>query len=340
MGNLIPQAGRDTIEAVKLIRDFVVAVDQIAAILNEPRSVILEVHNFTDVTLNRRSDNHAHGGFASPPSGQIPPQTSELFGSQSKAWSVATGTEGSVTYEGDGFELKIWWDNPFFGGNSCSATLSGPRADSFDVVATPGAGNEKAEMLYELRTFAARHLRAARFVGDLFPTALTPGEMTEASVTMRNIGGATWDATEAYRLGSQNPQDNDTWGLQRVDVGEAVKTGEEHTFRFTVTAPSRAGEYGFQWRMVQEGVEWFGDYTPNHRVRVSVNSPECGSLKARYQELTEQFDAVDALDTTGLEGEEWRKPLPAPLRRRHQQLQREMEAVSEEGLNIGCVVWE
>ena len=91
-------------------------------------------------------------------------------------------------------------------------------------------------------------------------------------VIMQNLGGTTWKATgtNPFRLGSQNPQDNATWGLQRVDVPNDVAPGDEVTFTFQATAPTVAGSYNFQWRMVDELVTWFGDFTPNIPVVVQV----------------------------------------------------------------------
>jgi hypothetical protein len=99
---------------------------------------------------------------------------------------------------------------------------------------------------------------------------MNPGQAASVSVTMKNIGTATWVPTGAnpYRLGSQNPQDNTNWGLGRVNLTNSVPPGSQYTFSFTVTAPSTPGTYNFQWRMVQELVQWFGDYTPNVVVNV------------------------------------------------------------------------
>jgi|GEM_PF-5789769 len=92
----------------------------------------------------------------------------------------------------------------------------------------------------------------------------TPGQSYNVSVTMQNTGITTWtrDGGNPQRLGSQNPQDNTTWGTNRVDVPGLVPPGATTTFNFTVVAPSSPGIYRFQWRMVQEGVTWFGDLTP------------------------------------------------------------------------------
>jgi hypothetical protein len=87
---------------------------------------------------------------------------------------------------------------------------------------------------------------------------------------MRNMGSTTWPAASDYRLGSQNPQDNTTWGTHRVQLSSAVAPGQYGVFNFTVTAPATPGSYPFQWRMVRELVEWFGDYSPTVQVGVTA----------------------------------------------------------------------
>jgi hypothetical protein len=108
------------------------------------------------------------------------------------------------------------------------------------------------------------------FVSHAVPASMTAGQSYAVSVTMRNTGAATWTAAEGYKLGSQNPQDNQTWGLVRVVVPFNVGPDQQVTFNFTVTAPSTAGTYNFQWRMLKEWVEWFGEFTPNVAVTVSA----------------------------------------------------------------------
>src|SRR5205085_3902059 len=44
------------------------------------------------------------------------------------------------------------------------------------------------------------------------------------------------------------------------------------TFTFTITAPVTPGAYAFQWRMVQDGVEWFGQYSPLTYINVISNA--------------------------------------------------------------------
>jgi hypothetical protein len=50
------------------------------------------------------------------------------------------------------------------------------------------------------------------------------------------------------------------------------------TFNFNITAPSAVGYYHFQWRMLQESVEWFGAATPDYFIRVGQVTPVVSSL--------------------------------------------------------------
>jgi RHS repeat-associated protein len=119
-------------------------------------------------------------------------------------------------------------------------------------------------------TFKTLGGNAAAFVSQSVPSTMIAGEAYAVTVSMLNQGTTTWAPGQSYRLGSQNPQDNTTWGLGRVDLGagELVPPGGLKTFSFQVVAPSSPGSYNFQWRMVQDGVEWFGAMTPNIAVQV------------------------------------------------------------------------
>ena len=108
----------------------------------------------------------------------------------------------------------------------------------------------------------------AAFVSQSVPGSMVAGKTYTVSVTMKNTGTTTWTAADAYRLGSQAPQDNFVWGLNRALLSKQVLPGEEVTFTFDVTAPVIPGTYNFRWRMVRDSVEWFGDYSPNWAVSV------------------------------------------------------------------------
>ncbi|HWP44820.1 MAG TPA: NBR1-Ig-like domain-containing protein, partial [Blastocatellia bacterium] len=107
----------------------------------------------------------------------------------------------------------------------------------------------------------------ATFVSQNVPASLTPGEIVSVSVTMRNSGTTTWSAG-TYKLGSQNPENNTIWGLNRVNLSSSVAPGADATFTFNITAPATEGTYNFQWRMVQDGVGFFGDSSPNIAISV------------------------------------------------------------------------
>lgn len=110
----------------------------------------------------------------------------------------------------------------------------------------------------------------AVFVSQNVQSTMQAGTIYEVSVTFQNTGNTTWATSEKYHLGSQNPQDNTTWGFMRVGWGtDEVQPGESKTFSFNVTAPGTPGTYNFQWKMVRDTYEWFGMQSTN--VPVTVN---------------------------------------------------------------------
>jgi hypothetical protein len=119
-------------------------------------------------------------------------------------------------------------------------------------------------------TSASIPANAATFISQTVPSAMTVGQSYNVSVTMKNTGSNTWTAAAAYGLGAQNPQDSTIWRTpSRVELPSSVAPNSEATFSFSVTAPSTVGTYNFQWKMVQNGIEWFGDISPNVSVTVT-----------------------------------------------------------------------
>jgi hypothetical protein len=102
----------------------------------------------------------------------------------------------------------------------------------------------------------------AQYMSQTVPATWTPGQTYNVSITMKNTGTTTWGTT-TYKLGSQNPANNTNWGPSRASLAKNVPPGSLGTFNFTVTAPTAAGTYNFQWQMIQEGVAFFGDMSPN-----------------------------------------------------------------------------
>lgn len=113
----------------------------------------------------------------------------------------------------------------------------------------------------------------ATFVSQAVGTTMTAGSTQIVSVTMHNSGDTAWTQALEYKLGSENPRDNTIWlgSTNRVTLesGETISPGQDKVFAFTITAPTEPGNYNFQWRMLRELVEWFGEYTTN--VVITVN---------------------------------------------------------------------
>ena len=105
-----------------------------------------------------------------------------------------------------------------------------------------------------------------RFVG--VPATMTAGSSATVTVRMRNTGTTTWSASGGYQLGSQRPDDNETWGLSRVALPSDVAPGGTVDFVFAITAPETAGRYSFRWKMIR-GAEWFGRKTGLQQIEVS-----------------------------------------------------------------------
>ena len=120
-------------------------------------------------------------------------------------------------------------------------------------------GDETAEITATYKDLPK--VNGATFVSQQIPN-LVPGETVSVSVTMKNTGTTTWTKNKHF-LGTQSPKDNNQWGLNRVGLeeGESVLPEGEKTFMFDITVPTQDGTYIFQWKMLEDGVEWFGDFS-------------------------------------------------------------------------------
>ncbi|MEK6909441.1 MAG: hypothetical protein AABX23_05330, partial [Nanoarchaeota archaeon] len=114
----------------------------------------------------------------------------------------------------------------------------------------------------------------AQFVSQQALSNIIAGQQYNVAITLLNNGSQPWEEGRSYTLGSQNPRDNTNWGTMRVALnpGEVIFPGQQKTFNFLITAPSVIGSYNFQWQMLHESIEWFGDLTPNVQVNVLRSS--------------------------------------------------------------------
>ncbi len=96
-----------------------------------------------------------------------------------------------------------------------------------------------------------------------------PNQGFTGSIKVRNIGTTTWVPANGYALGSQNPQDNNTWGTNRIALPYSVAPGQEVIMSINTQAPATPGTYSFAWKMVQNG-NFFG---PTCETPVVVKTP-------------------------------------------------------------------
>jgi len=98
------------------------------------------------------------------------------------------------------------------------------------------------------------------------------GQRYDVSVTMQNTGETIWSRVQQYTLMAQSPQNNVTWGFNRVSLPvDTIAPGQATTFGFQVIAPSSPGTYVFQWGMQREG---YGSFGPGSApVTVTVVAP-------------------------------------------------------------------
>ncbi len=179
---------------------------------------------------------------------------------------------------------RAWWDNQ--GAQNNSATCYGAKTANpvsatavqnyytwNDVLITCPAGTFMQEMYYPragqdnasvvwgtITCVEMAKVNIASCHSISAPFSIVAGQTFQPSIVMTNDGTTDW-TQGAYSLGSQNPENNNTWGLGRVpwSLTNSVSPGSSAIFAPSLTAPSTPGTYSFSWRMLQENVEWFGD---------------------------------------------------------------------------------
>jgi hypothetical protein len=87
-----------------------------------------------------------------------------------------------------------------------------------------------------------------------------PGTQRLATMTFRNRGILPWHPDDGFRLGALGDSDP-LVAANRIflNPGTTVLPGEAYTFSVVFTAPPTTGPLTTDWRMVQDGVIWFGE---------------------------------------------------------------------------------
>ena len=112
------------------------------------------------------------------------------------------------------------------------------------------------------------------YVSDTIPSTMESGKTYNVSVTFRNRG-VLWREANAFRLGAVGESDPFTATTRHTVSGE-VRAGQTCTFSFTMTAPA-PGAYTTDWRMVRDGVAWFGA-TLSETVTVTASDAQAPSV--------------------------------------------------------------
>ncbi len=140
-------------------------------------------------------------------------------------------------------------------------------ATRYGYTATDTDGG-RATLSFEI-TVEALALDDAAFVSQTaVPEKMAAGSEAAVTVRMKNTGTTTWTKAAGYALGSQRPDDNERWGLKRVDPPADVAPDATVDFTFTITAPTEVGRPGFRWRMVRGADGWFGRKTDLRTIEV------------------------------------------------------------------------
>lgn len=111
--------------------------------------------------------------------------------------------------------------------------------------------------------------RNAQFINqDGIPSTMCQSQVATATIRMKNTGNTIWKSVKGYKLASENPADNINWGFNRVSLPSDINPNDQAVFTFNFTSPATIGIYNFQWKMIQEGVERFGESTTNVPIEV------------------------------------------------------------------------
>ncbi len=106
-------------------------------------------------------------------------------------------------------------------------------------------------------------------------TVTSRSQKQNVHLQMKNIGSVPWTKTGGFVLASQNPPNNNIWGVSKIPLPkDSVNPREVADFNFDITSPSVAGQYNFQWQMQMaspSGPVWFGDYSSN--IKITVEGP-------------------------------------------------------------------
>ena len=132
----------------------------------------------------------------------------------------------------------------------------------------PGDGWNWSYYISQVQGAAPTPTWAATYSAQSYPTSMTAGSTATAWVEYKNTGTGSWTHGNT-RLGTSSPQDRTSpfynsgnWvsANRPTDVDQSsVGQNSVGRFSFVLKAPTTPGTYTEHYKLVQEGVTWFGD---------------------------------------------------------------------------------
>jgi glycosyl hydrolase family 39 (putative alpha-L-iduronidase)/Ig-like domain-containing protein len=131
------------------------------------------------------------------------------------------------------------------------------------------------------RAFIARRQSQsddAQLVAATVPDRVEAGQPLTVRLTFKNAGGTTWTAAAGYKLGAVGDQDPFAAPRQPLGAADRIAPGQQKTFAVPMTAPASPGTYHTDWRMLREGVSWFGAAFAKDVTVLPAPAPEARTL--------------------------------------------------------------
>lgn len=121
----------------------------------------------------------------------------------------------------------------------------------------------------------------AQWLSTEVPCCLMPGEAFEARIRYKNTGRNQWSVHSAYGVGSVNPIGHTLWKSETSQrrVSTSVNAGENYTFTLQCVAPLNPGHYNFQFQMLADNGQVFGERSANRIISVAANQLVDGSFE-------------------------------------------------------------
>jgi hypothetical protein len=137
----------------------------------------------------------------------------------------------------------------------------------------------------------------ATWISDTIPRIMAAGRTYHVTVTTRNDGWDTWDASE-YRLAHAIVAPGAVPAYEDYDINsrhylpvESVAPGDTVTFTFDITAPGTLGNYDLYYDMVRDGVTWFHEQNNiewKMEIIVAANETDVDTDKDGVPDVTEE----------------------------------------------------